>query len=160
MTFSKYLSATNRNNYKRRPDIAEKKCSFCDQLSEKRRIIFMTKNFFIAPAEFPYNVGHIMICTKRHVIKLSELNEEENKEIFSVIKNTLEVLERAYNTPSFNVGVNLGAPAGATYEHLHFHIVPRWVGDSGFMELTASTRVLKETADETVNKLRKMFEEI
>jgi len=160
MTFSNYLQATSRNNYKRRPDIEENNCVFCEKMTKKQTIVHQSENFFIVPAEFPYNVGHLMICTKRHLKNLSELNEKENKEIFSVISKTIKALEKSYNTSSFNVGLNLGAPAGATYEHFHLHIVPRWLGDSGFMELTANTRVLKETIEETTNKLKEIFEEI
>jgi ATP adenylyltransferase len=66
----------------------------------------------------------------------------------------LDVLEKTYETNSFNIGCNLGNHSGGTYEHLHFQIIPRWMGDSGFMEVFADTRVMKENPKKTRDKLR------
>ncbi len=114
---------------------------------------------FLAVNRYPYvQKGHLMVVTKRHILEINELSEEEFMEIFRIIPKAQEALRKEYPTiKGFNVGINLGTAAGASIEHLHIHLVPRFQGENGFLETTASTRVLHETAEETMQKMAKHF---
>lgn len=146
-----------RAGYTRKPGDYEGKCKFCKLLENSWSVIFKNDKVFGVVNVHPYNEGHILILPIRHVIDTRELKEEESNEIFKVMNMFLNVLQKAYNTNSFNIGFNIGNSSGSTYEHLHLHIVPRWHGDSGFVEATSMTKVLKENPRLTRNKLVKII---
>jgi ATP adenylyltransferase len=101
-----------------------------------------------------------MICPKRHVKYPYELNENEQREIMQFLGIAVKVLENVYHPEGFNIGVNIGRAAGAGEEHLHFHIVPRWSGDTNFMSVFSETRVIPETVEETFKKLKEALSSI
>ncbi len=157
--FSDYLISEHRSKYKKLPAEKEKNCRFCDVFKSKK-YIYVSKKHFIMINEYPYNAGHVMIAPHRHVIDIRDLTNEEFWDMFELLKKTMNVLQKGYNTSNFNIGLNIGTPAGSSFEHLHLQVLPRWEGDSGFLETTASTRILKETPQETIEKLKKLFSEV
>jgi ATP adenylyltransferase len=104
---------------------------------------------------YPYNAGHTLVCPYRQVADLAALTDEEMMEMQVLLRRVQAALRDVMHPDGFNVGLNLGKVAGAgIVEHLHWHIVPRWNGDTNFMPITGSTAVLPEALDETAAKLR------
>jgi ATP adenylyltransferase len=99
---------------------------------------------------YPYNAGHVLICPYRHVADYTELTPPETAEFSEFTKHTVRALRQASGAQGFNIGINLGSVAGAGIAaHLHQHVVPRWGGDTNFMPVTASTRVLPQLLADT-----------
>jgi ATP adenylyltransferase len=107
---------------------------------------------------YPYNNGHLMIAPRRHVASPELLNAKEHAALAATIAAAVANLRRAYSPDGFNLGANLGRAAGAGFAaHLHWHLVPRWVGDTNFMPVAAGTRVLSEMLDESFARLAPLF---
>lgn len=127
----------------------EKGCIFCAKPKEnkdkKNFIIERYKGVFVMLNKFPYNNCHLMIAPFRHVGTLEYLTEEETSQTFTALKKWEKILKVNFKPAGFNIGTNLGRAAGAGYKHLHWHIVPRWFGDSNFMPVLADTKVLNDS---------------
>lgn len=137
-------------------------CIFCDHLAagddEAAHILFRGTGTFVLLNAFPYNTGHLMIAPIRHAADVSELSAEERAELYEVTFMATEAVKEAMSPDGFNVGMNLGAAAGAGIPgHLHMHVVPRWTGDTNFMTTIGSAKVLPEMLAETDAKLRPLF---
>jgi len=139
----------------------EKGCIFCLKPLENRDkenlILLQGKDAFIMMNRYPYNSGHLMIVPKRHCTELEKLKEKEWKEIFYFLQVSVKVLKETLSPQGFNIGMNLGKIAGAGEEHLHFHIVPRWTGDTNFMPILGETKVIPEYLLNTYEKLKVAF---
>jgi ATP adenylyltransferase len=104
---------------------------------------------------YPYSTGHVLVLPYREVPDLEELQPDEVRELWSTVTGAVVAIKRAYAPEGINVGINLGRPAGGSIsEHLHVHVVPRWVGDSNFMTAIANTRTLPEALADTAARLR------
>ncbi len=104
---------------------------------------------------YPYNSGHLMIAPYRHIGDISDLTEEERKELFDVTVAAKNTLKRTLNPDGFNAGFNLGVSAGVGVpDHVHFHMVPRWDGDTNFMPVVANVRVMPEALKSTAKLMR------
>jgi Diadenosine tetraphosphate (Ap4A) hydrolase and other HIT family hydrolases len=140
------------------------RCIFCDMISEdksqdeKNLIVYRGNKIFIVMNKYPYNNGHIMLVPYRHITKFSELNNDEIIEVLDLLKKLENCYQRTMSPNGFNLGVNLGIDAGAGYEHLHFHLVPRWRGDTNFMPVIADTKVIPESLINSYRKLKSCFE--
>ena len=111
---------------------------------------------FVMLNRYPYNSGHLLIAPYRHVDRLARLTAEERAELMALAARAEEVLEAVMTPDAFNVGLNLGAAAGAgVADHLHMHIVPRWNGDTNFMPVLADTRCVPDALDKTAELIRK-----
>lgn len=133
-------------------------CIFCTKPRENRDeenlILKRGKHAFIVMNKYPYNNGHVMVAPYRHVPSFIDLTDEESLEIMKLISLSLRVIKDAMNPDGFNVGANLGKVAGAGIEdHVHIHIVPRWLGDTNFMPVISNTKVMPELIEETYRKL-------
>lgn len=107
---------------------------------------------------YPYNSGHVLISPRRHVGNLSLLTAEEHTELFSLLATTTSVLEKVLSPHGINIGANLGSAAGAGVpDHLHFHAVPRWQGDTNFMATLGDTKVISEALEATFFALKEEF---
>ena len=106
---------------------------------------------------FPYSSGHVMVVPRRHVPDILALTPDEGSAVFSGMHRAVEALDAAMNPGGYNIGINQGAVAGASVEHVHFHVVPRWGGDTNFMPVLADTKVLPEHLDATAAKLRAAY---
>jgi ATP adenylyltransferase len=134
-------------------------CIFCDlpALGDDRKsaILHRGRHAFIIMNAYPYASGHLMVVPFRHVARLDELTAEERAEIMELIVLAERALSRALKPEGFNVGFNLGKAAGAGVDqHLHCHIVPRWVGDTNFMPVLGETRVINESLADTYDKIK------
>jgi ATP adenylyltransferase len=125
--------------------------------SDARNLIVWRGKFcFIVLNRYPYNSGHLMVVPYRHTSRFIKLNGEEHREIFGMTAKCISALEHLYKPHGFNFGANLGRVAGAGIDkHIHFHIVPRWNGDTNFMPVIAKTKVISEDIKKTWKSLKK-----
>lgn len=142
-----------------------KDCVFCrcSNTSDNKAdlVLYRSKYCFVVMNRFPYNNGHLMVVPYRHVGEFEELTEEELSDIAITIKKSLSVLKKALSPHGFNIGANLGKVAGAGItDHLHFHIVPRWDGDTNYMAVISSTKIMPEMLESTYGKLEPFFREM
>ncbi len=125
---------------------------------EEELIVTRMRHCFIMLNRYPYNCGHLLVVPYRHTGDLSALEKEELHELMDGCVAAKETLLKAMAPDAFNIGFNLGAAAGAgVAEHLYLHIVPRWNGDTNFMSVISSTRVIPETLARTAELLRAFF---
>ena len=136
-------------------------CIFCDALAggeAEPLIVRRGRHAFIILNKFPYNNGHLMVVVNRHVGRLSDMSADEAAEVMALSQAAERALTTVYAPHGFNMGLNLGKPAGAgVLDHLHLHIVPRWNGDTNFMSVVGETRVLPEKLPATAARLREEF---
>ena len=127
-------------------------CIFCDALAASDPLILN---------KFPYNNGHLMVVPNRHVEWLAGLEPAELTELMSLTQAAERILTGVYRPHGFNMGLNLGKPAGAgVVGHLHLHVVPRWNGDTNFMSVVGEMRVLPEELPQTAERLRAAFHDL
>ena len=136
-------------------------CVFCALLEEgggSDRVLERRPLAFVTLAKYPYNPGHLLILPTRHVADIEHLADDEAAEVHALLRKSIRVLGERTGPHGFNVGLNLGRPAGAGIpEHLHWHVVPRWGGDTNFMPVIGETRVLPELLEQTYAKLAPGF---
>jgi ATP adenylyltransferase len=136
------------------------KCLFCRMAREKKDaknfIVYRGKHAFIVMNLYPYNSGHVMIVSYRHVDSLEKLGDKEQAEILTLTAKAQKALRKLSKPQGFNFGANFGRIAGAGIdEHIHFHLVPRWSGDTNFMPVLADTKMISEEMKKTWAGLRK-----
>lgn len=135
-------------------------CLITAESSEVEKLVAaQTDSFIVAMNLYPYNPGHILIFPKRHLLDIRELSESESAELDRLTKRSLTVLERLYTPGGFNIGYNMGYAAGASIDHLHLHIIPRYPREIGIAELIAGKRVLVEDPREGLAALQQGFAE-
>ena len=137
-------------------------CIFCDHLSsgddEGANILFRGEHSFVLLNAFPYNTGHLMVAPNAHVGGLDEMEHEARSEMMELTTRSSGIVREAMGAHGFNIGINMGAAAGAGIPgHLHMHVVPRWNGDTNFMPVVGQTKVLPEMIADTYAKLRPLF---
>jgi ATP adenylyltransferase len=122
---------------------------------EECNIVHRGQHVFAILNAFPYASGHTLVMPYREIANLEDLDTAEAAELWSTVTDAVRSVKAAYEPGGVNVGVNLGRPAGGSVsEHLHVHVVPRWVGDGNFMTAIANTRTLPEALTDTAARLR------
>ena len=139
-------------------------CVFClpehTGEDEERLVLFRGQWNFVIMNKFPYNNGHLMVTPFRHIMDICDLRPDEAEEHFAIIRTCTSILRKRFNPQGINIGLNLGEAAGAGIrEHMHFHLVPRWNGDSSFMAVMDEVRVIPEHLHNTYKELRQLFSE-
>ncbi|WP_281268522.1 HIT family protein [Thermasporomyces composti] len=128
-------------------------CPFCDipQRDDEDGLVVARGRLVYAVLNlYPYNTGHLMVCPYRHVADYPDLTEEETAELAAFTQQAIRALRRASSPEGFNIGMNLGAVAGAGIAaHLHQHVVPRWGGDTNFMPVVGRAKVLPQLLRDT-----------
>jgi ATP adenylyltransferase len=137
----------------------EEGCIFCNRLHRaedmESLILYRDAHSFVIMNLYPYNTGHIMLVPNQHASDPVDLSPEVLAEMGMSLPVLTQALRRAFGCQGFNVGLNVGAIAGAGVEaHLHQHIVPRWQGDANFMPILASTMTIPELIPVTYAKIR------
>ncbi len=129
-------------------------CFICQGVSapwpqrRSRYVVYTSRSGAVILNRFPYNNGHLLICPIRHVAGLDELSDEELLELQHLLRQFMGIIQKRMNPDGFNIGLNLGRAAGAGLPgHLHWHLVPRWQGDTNFMPVIADTRVLVQSLE-------------
>lgn len=126
-----------------------------EENDEENLILFRGEHAFVMLNRYPYTNGHVMVAPYRHTADLDELTDAELLEINQLVAACVRWIRAAYNPQGFNIGVNLGVAAGAGIpNHVHWHILPRWSGDTNFMTTIGGVRVHPEGLDETYRRLK------
>jgi ATP adenylyltransferase len=133
-------------------------CAFCQELTQPdgphNLIVFRGKDAFLILNRYPYTSGHLMVVPFDHEPSLEGLEAAARAEMMEIATRSMQVLEDIYHPQGFNLGINIGAAAGAGITgHVHMHIVPRWGGDTNFMSTVGSTRVLPESLEVTYERV-------
>jgi len=140
-------------------------CIFCPgddrEKDQARLILYVGSMTTVLMNRFPYINGHLLVAPIRHIPELEGLSNEESMDLLLMVKKSVDILKKVMVPEGFNIGLNLGRVAGAgVEEHMHFHIVPRWNGDTNYMTVLGDVRVIPEHIDETYRKLRPYFENL
>ncbi|MEW5723500.1 MAG: HIT domain-containing protein [Thermodesulfobacteriota bacterium] len=134
-------------------------CIFCvDQdkagPDKDRLILWVGRLTLVMMNRYPYNNGHLLVAPRRHVPDISDLDEGEMTDLLRLVRSSIEIFRKDSSPHGFNVGLNLGVVAGAgVADHLHFHLVPRWHGDTNFMTVLGEVRVVPEHIQASYDRL-------
>lgn len=137
-------------------------CVFCNALSKNDDLTLFKGNLtMVVMNKFPYINGHLLVAPVRHISALDELDKKEKADLLELVDKSIGILKLVMKPDGFNVGLNLGKVAGAGIEeHLHFHIVPRWIGDINALTVFADIRVIPEHIKSTYNNLKPYFDKL
>jgi len=138
-------------------------CIFClfpaDTKDEANLVLGRSSKSFVMLNKFPYNNGHLMVIPRRHSADLAALPADEFIDLHRLLQISVAVITEAYQPGGMNVGMNLGRTAGAGIaDHLHYHVVPRWDGDTNFMPVLGETKVMIEHMKTSYDRLRPLFD--
>ena len=141
------------------------RCVFCEVLKreddEENLIILRSKTSFVIMNRYPYTSGHVMVLPLVHEATLEALPKETRSEMMELTATATRVLKHVYSPDGFNIGINIGEASGAGIEeHIHIHVVPRWVGDTSFMTTIGETRTLPEAIEKTYQRISKAWKQI
>lgn len=136
-------------------------CVFCVATSEGvdvNLVVARGQFCYVVMNLYPYNSGHLLVCPYRHVADLTELSDSEAAEMHKLTKASMTALRNVAGAQAFNIGMNQGAISGAGIaDHLHQHVVPRWQGDTNFMPIIGSTKVLAQLLTDLRDLLIKVW---
>jgi len=138
-------------------------CVFCSLRDDPDRdeanfVIYRADHSFVVLNIYPYISGHLLVVPYEHVGELDAATKQTTDELMDLTKRCQTALREAYQPDGFNIGMNLGKSAGAgIVDHIHLHILPRWVGDTNFMSTIGNTRVIPEDLAATYQKVRARF---
>jgi ATP adenylyltransferase len=127
---------------------------------ESERVLARSELGYVVLNKYPYNPGHLMVVPNRHVGDLEAFEDEESLDLQRLLRRAVKALREESAPHGYNIGLNLGRIAGAGLpDHLHWHVVPRWSGDTNFMPVVGQTRVMPELLAETARRLAPRFAE-
>lgn len=144
-------------------DAAAETCVFCQiaqdvNNDESNFVVYRGEYNFVALNLYPYITGHLLVIPLRHLGELDSTDKQITDELMDLAKRSQTALRSVYSPSGFNLGMNLGAAAGAgIVDHFHLHVLPRWSGDTNFMTTVAEARVLPETLATTYSRLKEKF---
>lgn len=167
------MSGVRPRNVLFRPDrmkyvrklVPTKGCVFCaaaeGQMSLKTLCIYKTKSSIIVLNKYPYNPGHLLVLPRAHSGSLLKLPDSEYQDLQQTLRVALAAIEKVYSPAGVNLGMNHGEASGAGIpDHIHYHLVPRWVGDLNFFPLIAETKVVVETLEQTFTRFVEYFKTV
>ena len=129
-----------------------------EQTSRQNLLLYRDEATVVLLNRFPYANGHLLVAPRRHVACLTELRRDENHALADMVQAAAAILTRVLHPDGLNIGLNLGAAAGAGIaDHLHYHLVPRWQGDHNFMTVLSEVRTIPEHIDTTFSRLLPEF---
>jgi len=142
-----------------------KECIFCHTIkakhSKKKLILFNGNHSTVMLNRYPYTNCHLLVAPKKHTDTFDNLTDEESLDLIFTLRSAISMLKKATTPDGFNVGMNLGRIAGAGIEdHIHFHIVSRWSGDTNFMPILAESSVIPEHLEKTYERLLPFFKKL
>ena len=153
--------------YIRRKKTSDKQgCVFCTKSKEKHNdkdnlVLFRGKKSFVLMNLYPYNNGHLMVTPYKHVNSIQLLSQSCMNEIMKLSDRSMIIINKKLKSEGFNFGANIGKAGGAGIEdHIHFHIVPRWIGDTNFMPAIGQTKVMVGGLIETYDELKSNFDKL
>jgi ATP adenylyltransferase len=135
-------------------------CLVAEGSEEVERLVALdTGTFVVSLNLYPYNPGHLIIFPRRHVVDIRELEPGERRELDGLLDRCLDALDKTHGPAAYNIGYNMGLVAGASIDHLHLHVIPRYPREIGIVELIAGERVLVQDPRDTLERLKKAFAE-
>ncbi len=138
------------------------KCFLCAAGSGsmvKNLVLLKGRHSFVMMNRYPYNSGHLMVLPYRHIGFVEKLTEQETSEMFLLVQKSVMILKKVFKPDGFNIGANIGGVAGAGVpSHVHFHVIPRWLGDTNFMSIVGDTKIINDSLNRIYNKLKKQLE--
>jgi ATP adenylyltransferase len=148
-----------RAEYINAPHNEDEGCIFCDlpvkDDDDSTFILARQGSAFAVLNAYPYNPGHLMVAPFRHVGEFEDVNDDELVDTGELLQRAVRAMREEMDPDGFNLGMNLGRVAGAGIPgHVHWHVVPRWNGDTNFMPVVGETRVLPELLEDTYKKLK------
>lgn len=157
-----HLWAPWRSTYIKNKAGFRSRCIFCDAVAlgndSESLIVHRARLNFVILNRYPYNSGHLMIAPYAHVSRLQQADVDTVEEMMRLSRVSEQVIQDTYTPQGLNIGMNLGEAAGAGIEqHIHLHVLPRWMGDANFMTSVGETRVIPEDLNQTYAKLSKAF---
>jgi ATP adenylyltransferase len=138
-------------------------CLFCRVIEnpddpDADLVVWRPRGAIVILNKFPYNPGHAMVAPFAHKPSLEDLDDDETADLMRAVRRTFTVLRQVMNPDGLNGGLNIGRAAGAGIpDHVHFHVVPRWNGDTSFMVVVDDVKIVNEALSQTAEKLRKAF---
>ena len=159
------LWAPWRLSYVAEPDKSDGGCFLCryrdDNSDTKNHVICRSQSSLVVLNRYPYNNGHLLIAPLEHKATLDDLNDAEFLDMMNLMRRLTSVLSRVLTPDGFNIGLNLGQAAGAGLPgHIHWHVVPRWVGDTNFMPVLGNAKVIPQSLEALYELLQpKLFDE-
>ncbi len=161
--FDRWLQAFNKLDYVRKKDRPDVDCILCAVRDNDERVvnlkIYQDDLAFICLNLYPYNPGHLILTPNRHILSFRDLNKDENARLSRIIQGIEQLLEDTQNCTGFNIGINEGQNSGASIEHLHYYIVPRYPNELGFIDLSSDTRVVIEGLESVMKRLKTKISE-
>ena len=158
--FQRNLHAIGKLKYVQDLKSSEIECILCEIIAESDRVeifkIHQDDTLAISLNLYPFNPGHLMIFPIRHIVDFRDLNEREILNLAKLVKQSQDLLTEIYNPMGFNIGLNQGKAAGASIEHLHVHIVPRFARELGYIDIIGKTRVVVEDIHSVYEKMKKL----
>ena len=159
-----YLWSPWRMKYILNKDV-QPDCVFCLAALQvdgpQNLIVARAERAFVILNRYPYTSGHLMVVPYEHSSSFELVDATTRAEMMELLAKTMKIIRRVYSPQGFNVGANIGAAAGAGIaDHVHFHVVPRWNGDTNFMSAVGGTRVLPESLEDTYSRLTAAWEDI
>jgi ATP adenylyltransferase len=125
----------------------------------ERLVVYRSPFSIVIMNKYPYNAGHLLVCPLKHSATLDSLSTDELLDLIQTVRLSVNVLEKAMSPHGFNIGINVGRVAGAGLpEHIHFHVIPRWNGDTSFISVISDTKVISQSMEEIRNKLIDLFQ--
>jgi ATP adenylyltransferase len=142
-----------------KPPTTGETCFICQSLVEnddrRNLVVLRTPRSAVVLNRYPYNNGHLLVAPRRHAASLHDLDSDELLETMETLRRMVRLLDELMRPAGYNIGLNLGEAAGAGLPgHLHWHIVPRWHGDTNFMPILADTKVIVQSLDALYYLLR------
>jgi len=138
-------------------------CLFCRVIEnpddeDAKLVVWRARGAIVLLNKFPYNPGHAMVAPISHKASLEELDDAESADLIGAVRRTFTVLRSVMKPDGLNAGVNVGTAAGAGIpDHVHFHVVPRWNGDTNFMAVIDDVKIVNEALTQTAEKLKQAF---
>lgn len=165
MSNNERLWAPWRMEYVKSPKDEGDGCVFCTRAEadndRKNLILYRGKHNFIIMNLYPYNNAHLMVVPFSHVSDTFSLDDEVLSEMITLADKSMQLLKEFLNPQGFNFGANIGAAGGAGIEeHVHFHVIPRWTGDTNFMPVIGQTKVMVQGIHETYDDLKPLFDKL
>lgn len=157
-----FFERPERFRYVRKLLPVSDECVFCVAAKARENseslVLAKDKHCVVMMNKYPYNTGHLLITPRAHVGNLWDVDDEATAAIAHWLKKSTQILKEVLGCQGFNLGLNHGSVAGAGIpEHIHWHVVPRWGGDTNFFPLIAETKVLPETLEQTYSRLVDKF---
>ena len=155
-----YLFNTEKIRYARgdKPDVRCILCAIRDNDPLVANLVVHETDYsIIAVNLFPFNPGHVMIFPRRHIRVIGEMTENEASDMHSLLVKTIDILDREFGPSGYNAGYNLGEGSGASIEHIHQHVVPRYKNEVGFLDVLSGTRVIVSDPVAVMDRLKLRF---